>query len=714
MASSTGRARHLGPYIDVRTQGALMDGVTDDTAAIQRAYDVAGLFGDSWVYIPAGDCLISGTVDVPSGSRLEAAGGQSTRILSAAPTTPRFKVDGKTDVSISGLGFAISSGVSTSDGVAILVCGASSEVFIHGVETDAYIHGVKIAGNYSGGSVNHQFSLEVSGTATGGTYIVGGTSPASAGGYVYTAAVNHNASAGTLQTALETIFGAGNVSVTGTGVPGSPYAIILQGACAGLWSPPLAVYSSVTGTGTLGVMVQTVTRGGGAWSRDISIDRCRFSGSPSLWGLHIDDAEDIHVSRSAFTDNWLDGAKLRQFGDGVRFTDCDFNNNGQGWYSNPALYAGDGIDTYTGGSRVTFTGCRFNENAGSGVQIKNDDGAGANLSGYGAGKWSVTKRFIFTDCEAVGNMISSGIGLTYVAGVSDYAVTDVEIHGGRYENNGYAGIYVTARKVIVSGVSCKRNAAVGIFVDQKCSNVIITTSQIHANGRGTGTGYGIIVGGKDTIISDCDISGTDSEAAIWSTDESTLTKHHLTNIAVNSTASKVYIDNVTERNNSSGRGITIQSGATEVIVNQRQAGLVAGSSLVYGSPGSTLLRTDASDPADILAIKTSGAVDAVGIWQSLAAHRVISRTTLYTATGFEDAILCSASGGAYTITLPAASVVKGKTLTIKKTDASANAVTVDGNAAETIDGAATYALAAQYKYVTMVSDGANWHIVANN
>ena len=52
--------------------------------------------------------------------------------------------------------------------------------------------------------------------------------------------------------------------------------------------------------------------------------------------------------------------------------------------------------------------------------------------------------------------------------------------------------------------------------------------------------------------------------------------------------------------------------------------------------------------------------------------------------------------------------------TIKKVDATGSAVTVDGNASETIDGATTYPLGAQWKYVTIVSDGTNWVIVANN
>ena len=48
---------------------------------------------------------------------------------------------------------------------------------------------------------------------------------------------------------------------------------------------------------------------------------------------------------------------------------------------------------------------------------------------------------------------------------------------------------------------------------------------------------------------------------------------------------------------------------------------------------------------------------------------------------------------------------------IKKIDASGNAVTIDGNGAETIDGAATQTLGAQYDSMTVFCDGTGWHII---
>jgi hypothetical protein len=92
-----------------------------------------------------------------------------------------------------------------------------------------------------------------------------------------------------------------------------------------------------------------------------------------------------------------------------------------------------------------------------------------------------------------------------------------------------------------------------------------------------------------------------------------------------------------------------------------------------------------------------------------AAYTVRTKTTTYTALA-GDVLLCDATGGAFTVTLPAAAGVTGQSISVKKTDASANAVTVDGNGAETIDGAATLALATRYAAVTLWSDGSNWWV----
>ncbi len=71
----------------------------------------------------------------------------------------------------------------------------------------------------------------------------------------------------------------------------------------------------------------------------------------------------------------------------------------------------------------------------------------------------------------------------------------------------------------------------------------------------------------------------------------------------------------------------------------------------------------------------------------------------------------NATGGNITLTLPQASLSAGLKYNVKKVDASANTVTIDPFGAETIDGAATHVLSAQYQSVRVVCNGAQWFIV---
>lgn len=73
--------------------------------------------------------------------------------------------------------------------------------------------------------------------------------------------------------------------------------------------------------------------------------------------------------------------------------------------------------------------------------------------------------------------------------------------------------------------------------------------------------------------------------------------------------------------------------------------------------------------------------------------------------------LVDSTGGALTIDLPAASQMTGKTLTFKKIDVPANAITLDGNSSETIDGSLTQIITQQYVSITIVSDGTEWFIL---
>jgi hypothetical protein len=95
----------------------------------------------------------------------------------------------------------------------------------------------------------------------------------------------------------------------------------------------------------------------------------------------------------------------------------------------------------------------------------------------------------------------------------------------------------------------------------------------------------------------------------------------------------------------------------------------------------------------------------------LGVLNVTTITSNATLTTSQTVVLCDASSGAITVTLPAASGNDGRHYHIKKIDSSGNAVTIDGNGSETIDGETTQAIAVQYNSIQLVCDGSVWHIL---
>lgn len=89
----------------------------------------------------------------------------------------------------------------------------------------------------------------------------------------------------------------------------------------------------------------------------------------------------------------------------------------------------------------------------------------------------------------------------------------------------------------------------------------------------------------------------------------------------------------------------------------------------------------------------------------------VTKSADYVATNDDFVIWVDASAAPRTITLPTAVGNPHKPFVVKKIDATANAVTVDANGAETIDGALTYVMTVQYTSITIVSDNTQWWII---
>jgi glycosidase len=90
-----------------------------------------------------------------------------------------------------------------------------------------------------------------------------------------------------------------------------------------------------------------------------------------------------------------------------------------------------------------------------------------------------------------------------------------------------------------------------------------------------------------------------------------------------------------------------------------------------------------------------------------ASFEAISANTTVSTSGRRLAV--DATAGNITITLAGAATIND--IIVKKIDASANTVTIDANASETIDGGLTAVLTDQFEAIAILSNGTNWLII---
>lgn len=102
---------------------------------------------------------------------------------------------------------------------------------------------------------------------------------------------------------------------------------------------------------------------------------------------------------------------------------------------------------------------------------------------------------------------------------------------------------------------------------------------------------------------------------------------------------------------------------------------------------------------------------AFGIDTGVPSLTSVTKSSTDTLSANDDLILCDSSGGAFTLTLPAAASNSGKVYYFKKTTDDVAAVTIDGNGSETIDGSTTTTINTYFEMLTIASDGTNWSIL---
>ena len=181
--------------------------------------------------------------------------------------------------------------------------------------------------------------------------------------------------------------------------------------------------------------------------------------------------------------------------------------------------------------------------------------------------------------------------------------------------------------------------------------------------------------------------------------------------------------------------LLIEDKAVIVASGSANAAAAAGAGLVvdiatgdmtflYQANGENVGGVDASASGDIfVASGSAGLIDV----QAAAFYGDGSNLTNVNASGLEETVqtlsstgtislasglqvLADASGGSITLTLPSAGSVEGKMLKIKRSEGSANTVTIDTSAG-TIDGESSIILESAFAGVSIISDGTDYYVM---
>lgn len=168
----------------------------------------------------------------------------------------------------------------------------------------------------------------------------------------------------------------------------------------------------------------------------------------------------------------------------------------------------------------------------------------------------------------------------------------------------------------------------------------------------------------------------------------------------------------------SGTGFGIDYSQSGILASSKSGLRVASSTNQVN--GDALVDFDLSSASSTIPVLRTmyNSVEVFGARKAGATLRkpIVSKTfsdTPYAAATTDDTILVDASSGATEVDLPAAATSSGVQLTIRKTDTSVNAVTIDPNSSETINGSATsVSLTQQYDSITLLCDGSGWVITS--
>jgi hypothetical protein len=148
------------------------------------------------------------------------------------------------------------------------------------------------------------------------------------------------------------------------------------------------------------------------------------------------------------------------------------------------------------------------------------------------------------------------------------------------------------------------------------------------------------------------------------------------------------------------------SGSTNLAATNVEAALDELDAEKAAAAAATAAGTSYAGGTGMSATTVEGAIDELADEKENVLRSISTQTTAYTIGATDSVVLCN---GTFTVTLPTAVGRTGKTYEIK--NIGTGTVTVDGNGSQTIDGALTFVLDAQYEAITIISDGSNWWVI---
>ncbi|MEV4705033.1 hypothetical protein [Actinoplanes sp. NPDC049316] len=273
----------------------------------------------------------------------------------------------------------------------------------------------------------------------------------------------------------------------------------------------------------------------------IVFDRCQAFNSV-VFGFEIDECDGLELAHCSSEVSGLDGVKLRRKTKNVVLT---------GGYYKGAV-GGDGMDCYAGGNTFTIQGTVFADNTLNGLVVKNDDLNRTDPATYG-----YVRSLNITGVLATGNG-GSGIACHRSSGNPDDPteplVSGVNIVACQLNGNANYGLYLNARRVLVSGVSAARNGLDGVYLEPTCRDIDLVG--VHAAGNSLGNGFtaantrdGIHIDGSRIRIFGGSSIGSDPDGARDDADIDAAAASQRYGLRVESTASEVEVWGLKMRNN---------------------------------------------------------------------------------------------------------------------------------------------------------------------